>query len=284
VNRVVQNIGGFISVSRVPNLIILAIAQVLAAWILLDRHIESLLNLKFIALIFSTQMIAAGGYIINDYYDQKIDMINRPKKVVVGVLLRRRMAILGHLLLNFFALGIGFWIDPLIGLIHVFSAFVLWIYSNHLRRMPLIGNLSISMLSGLIFLIVSVYFRQESNQVMVYSLFAFTITLIREIIKDIEDVKGESAYGCETLPVIWGIRGAKIAIYLSALGGVLLLILFLSNVQSWPLTIYFIALGPFFILFLIRLVQADTQQEFAYLHKGCNLIILSGIGSIFLLL
>ena len=283
-NRFLQNIGGFISASRVPNQLIIAFTQIITGLILLEHSQEDVLSIRFIALILSTQMIAAGGYIINDYYDQKIDMINRPDKVIVGVHFNRRMALLSHLLLNLTAILIGFWIDSLIGLIHVFSSFVLWIYSNQLRRLPLIGNLAISSLSGLTFLIVSVFFRQESNLVMIYALFAFTITLIREVIKDIEDVKGEAAYGCETLPVIWGIRGAKIAIYLISISGIGLLILFLSYTRIFGLLIYFTVLGPFFIWFVFQLYRADTRKQFSLLHRACNLIILSGLCSIFLLL
>lgn len=282
-NPILQNIGGFISASRVPNQILIAFTQFITGLILLDQPLENMLNLRFFALVLSTQMIAAAGYIINDYYDQKIDMINRPSKVIVGVTLKRRLAIVSHLFLNLFALFLGFWIDPLIGLIHIFSGFVLWIYSNQLRRLPLIGNLSISTLSGLTFLIVSVYFRQESDLVMIYALFAFTITLIREIIKDIEDVKGEAAYGCETIPVVWGIPGAKIAIYLVSLGGVGLLVTFLSLVKNYSLIYYFLLLGPFFLWFVFLLYRADTRLHFSTLHKACNLIILSGLCSIFML-
>jgi 4-hydroxybenzoate polyprenyltransferase len=279
-----QNIGGFVSASRVPNQIIIAITQVSTALILLERTPEEVLSVRFILMIISTQMIAAAGYIINDYYDQKIDMVNRPDRVIVGVTLKRRFALLGHFILNIVATFIGFWIDPLIGLIHIFSGFMLWLYSNQLRRLPLIGNLTIATLSGLTFLIVSVFFRQQNNLVLIYALFAFTITLIREIIKDIEDVKGEAAFGCETLPVIWGVQGAKIGIYLSSAGGIFLLISFLLLTQKMELVYYFIFLAPVFLWFIWLLFRADTRQNFAVLHRLCNLIILSGIISIFLLI
>jgi 4-hydroxybenzoate polyprenyltransferase len=278
-----QNIGGFISASRVPNLIIIAFTQVATGLILLGIDWNLLLQPSFFGLIFSTQMIAAAGYIINDYYDQKIDMVNRPTRVIVGVKLRRRFALLGHTLLNFVAIFIGFWIDPLVGMIHFFSAFVLWYYSNRLRRLPLIGNLAIATLSGLTFLIVAVYFRQQSNLVMIYALFAFSITLIREIIKDIEDVKGEAAFGCETIPVVWGIQGAKIAIYLTAIGGSILLLIFLWVMSRGPLLIYFGCLTPAFLGFLWYLRKADTQEQFSNLHSMCNFMILSGLISILFL-
>ena len=283
-NSISQNIGGFITASRVPNQLIIAFTQVTTGLILLGQPLESILSHDFILLILTTQMIAAGGYIINDYYDQKIDMINRPDRVIVGIKLRRRFALLAHLLLTVLAVIIGYWIDPLMGLIHLFSGTVLWLYSNQLRRLPFFGNLAIATLSGMIFLIVSVFFRTQSNLVMIYSFFAFTITLIREIIKDIEDVKGEAAFGCKTLPVIWGIQGAKIAIYLISIVGISLVAFLLWLTKSLLLAYYFMALGPVFGWFLWKLIKADTRQHFVSLHHFCNLIILSGLVSIFLLI
>lgn len=114
---VTRNLFGFIRASRVPNLIIIALTQCFTAYFLLGMAINVMVSLEFVALILSTQMIAAAGYIINDYYDQKIDMVNRPQRVVVGVTFKRRLALISHSLLNFGAIGLMLFIDPLISLI-----------------------------------------------------------------------------------------------------------------------------------------------------------------------
>jgi 4-hydroxybenzoate polyprenyltransferase len=280
VKDTIINFIGFIQASRVPNQLIIALTQVLTALILLGQDTTTILSLDFLGLIVTTQMIAAAGYIINDYYDQKIDMINRPDKVIVGVKLKRRQALIAHTLLNVGGIAFGWFIDPLIGLVHLVSAFSLWYYSNNLRRLPLIGNLIIASLTGMIFLIVSILFRATSSLIMIYALFAFTVTLVREIIKDIEDVKGESAFGCKTIPVIWGIRGSKLVIYLISLIGFALLTFFLIEEANLTATLFFAIVSPFYLWFLIALNKADTQKDFNNLHAMSNGLIFTGILSI----
>lgn len=268
---------GFLKASRIPNLVIIGGTQMATAFFLLN---EDVLEVRFILLVISTIMIAASGYIINDYYDQKIDMINRPKRVVVGVELRRRPALLAHTLINVFGILLGFWVDPLVGLVHIFSASLLWYYSNHLRRLPLIGNMSISLLSGMSILLVLVFFHSAHKIAFIYALFAFLIVLIREVLKDIEDVKGDEAFGVQTVPVIWGIRGAKMIIYLVVLSGSALLLYLLISLQNLILTYYFLGLMPLFIWFIYRLIKADTMKHFRRLHLFCDTIVFTGLLSL----
>ncbi len=270
---------GFLRVSRIPNLIVIAFAQALVVVFILNQHI---LDLRLALVIVSTLMVAAAGYLINDYYDQKIDMINRPEKVVVGISLKRRRALLIHSGLNLAAIFLGFYVDIFVGLVHLFSSVSLWLYSNYLRRLPLIGNLTIAALAGMTFLILPLYYRMSNDIVLIYALFACIMVMIREIIKDILDVKGEEAFGCLTIPVIWGIRGAKILIYLIIVIGAVLLLGFLTFQINWLLRIYFMLLAPVFLWFIYRLYRADTSEDFLNLRKFCNYIIFTGLTSIIL--
>lgn len=271
---------GFLIASRIPNLIIIGATQYLAAVFLVkeypEKHAE-LTSLGFFMMVVSTVMIAAGGYIINDYYDQKIDMINRPDKVVVGTMFRRRLAMLAHLTLTIGAITIGFYLSIKVGVVHIISSFLLWYYSNQLRRITLLGNLVIAFLTGLTLLMVCVYLQRNEILVYIYSLFAMAITLIREVLKDIEDVKGETAFGCESLPAIFGIRGAKIFIYLVAAVSTGFLISFLIAIDNWLVRYYFIALFPVFCWFIYQLITADRQREYQSLIRFTNIIILSGL-------
>ncbi|MEQ9220344.1 MAG: geranylgeranylglycerol-phosphate geranylgeranyltransferase [Cyclobacteriaceae bacterium] len=277
---------GFIKASRIPSLLIISITQVFTAVYLVSdfsNKYSIIYSIDFILLIISTLMIAAGGFIINDYYDQKIDMINRPKKVVVGTKFRRRLAMLSHSLLSVTGIAIGFWLDIRIGAIHIFSTFGLWYYSNHLRRLPIIGNMTISFLTSLTLLIVAVFFRRHELLVYVYALFAFLTILVREVIKDIEDVKGEAAVGCQTIPVVWGIRGAKAFIYLVIAAGGSFLVSFLLTTESMLVRYYFLLLIPVFGWFIYKLARSDRQQHYIHLRMITNLIILSGLISMLLI-
>lgn len=273
---------GFLIASRIPNLIIIGATQYLTAILLVGDFPGKYQRIKspgFFIMALSTGMIAAAGYIINDYYDQKIDMINRPTKVVVGTMFRRRLALLSHAVLTVSAIGMGFYLDVKIGVVHLFSSFFLWYYSNYLRRITLIGNLIISFLTGLTLLMVPIYFDRGEPMVYVYSLFAMAITLIREVLKDIEDLKGDATFGCQSVPVIFGIRGAKLFIYLVTFASAGLLVSFMIALDNWGVRIYFMALFPFFLWFIYRLIWADRQKEYTSLITFTNLIILSGLVS-----
>ncbi len=277
-----RNIKGFLQATRIPNLLVMAAIQILSALFILNKEWSEILSIPFLILIMTTLMIAAAGYIINDYHDQKIDMINRPDKVVVGVTLKRRLALVSHALLSIAAIYLGFRIDPVIGLIHLFSSFSLWYYSNTLRRLPFIGNLVIATLSGLIILVVGIFYRETHTLIMIYSFFAFLISLIREIIKDIEDVKGEAAFGCSTIPVIWGIRGAKIVILLISISGSIYLGYFLLALANTNIRLFFLCITPLFIWFIWLLFKSDTKKQYRTLRYASNWIILLGMLSIVL--
>ena len=276
-NPVQKTVFGFLKATRIPNLLIIAGTQMATAFFLLN---EKVIDVRFLLLVFSTVMIAAAGYIINDYYDQKVDMINRPKSVVVGIEFSRRPALLTHVFISAMGILLGFWVDTLVGFIHIFSSSLLWYYSNYLKRLPLIGNMSIGLLSGMSILIVLVFFHSVHEIAFIYALFAFLMVFIREVLKDIEDVKGDEAFGIQTIPVIWGIRGAKIIIYLVVISGSALLLYLLISYQNLILRYYFLGLTPLFIWFIYRLIKADTMKQFRRLHLFCDTIVFTGLLSL----
>ncbi len=272
---------GFIQVTRLWNLLIIVMAHYFTAAFLLATD-QIIFNKSLFILSLSTVLIAAAGYIINDYYDVKIDLINKPKRVVVGRILKRRVAMVAHTILNITGIGLGFTLSIKIGLLNFFCALLLWSYSNQLKRMALIGNLSVAFLTGLSIYVIAFFFDPGNIMIIAYSLFAFAFTLIREIIKDMEDLKGDATFGCKTLPVVYGIRKTKNVIYfLSAFFLVLL---------CW-LAFHFIGVEMMFfslglvapIGFLIyKLAKADKTIEFNYLSNYCKFVMLIGICSMIL--
>ena len=149
---------------RIQNLFILVFAQYFAVFFLADsgHSFKSLLlDHKLFFLSLSTVLIAAGGYLINDYYDIKIDYVNRPEKVVVGKYISRRIAISLHTTFNFLGIAIGIFLSPWIGLVNLTSGTLLWLYSNYLKRQPLVGNIAIGLLSGAAILLVALLYPQN---------------------------------------------------------------------------------------------------------------------------
>ncbi len=273
-------IPGIIRLTRLPNLIIIALAQYGTAVFLIarpDNWFQYVKDFHLLLLSVSTVLIAAAGYIINDYYDIKIDFINKPDRVVVGKLVRRRKVIMAHTVLNVLGVLIGFYLSLAVGIINFMAAFLLWFYSNQLKRLPFIGNFCIAFLTGLAITVVSVYYHANYLLVNYYALFAFSISLVREIIKDIEDLKGDATFGCRTLPIIWGIPRTKFLLY--GLTALFTCLLFLVSgiLGNWLLVIYFFTLMIPVTVFLARLIRADTRRDFALLSSLCKLIMLGGI-------
>jgi len=265
--------------TRFWNLAIIAFAQYFTAYFLFQQRLLVFTDFWLFLIVAATVMIAAAGYIINDYYDIKIDLINKPDRVVIGKTITRRYAIFFHTVISVTGVGMGLLINWKVGAVNFVSVFLLWLYSNNLKRQPLIGNLVVSILTGLSIFLLSFLYEQYLPLVMTYSLFAFFMTLIREIVKDMEDMKGDTTFGCRTLPIVWGIRKTKSFLY----GTILVfsfLVLWLDYQQLKISWIYFIPLlfVPMSILFY-RLLKADTKKEFYQLSQLCKIIMLLGICS-----
>lgn len=273
---------GFFKLARVPNLIIIAVTQYMAAVFLagsLQEAVYYLKDIRLFLLSLSTVLIAAAGYIINDYYDVKIDFVNKPDRVIVGKVLKRRVVMAAHTALNLTGIAIGTFLSVKVGLLNFAAAFLLWLYSNQLKRLPFIGNLSIALLSGAAVAVVALYYQQNQFLIYTYSVFAFSITLVREIIKDMEDLQGDERFGCKTLPILLGIRNTKYILYGMILVFIFILFYLASLLGNPVLTKYLIVLIIPIIYFIFRLVVADTKKDFSFLSSFSKVIILSGVVS-----
>ena len=263
--------------TRVWNLLIIAFAQYFTAWFLIGKSYSVLTDMRFFFLCISTVLIAAAGYIINDYYDVKIDLINKPKRVVVGKGITRRFAILFHVVFSTAGILIGGILSWRLGLVNLFCVFLLWLYSNNLKRLPFIGNFTVALLTGISIYCVDIFYHTGNALVIIYAAFSFFMTLVREIIKDMEDLKGDNTFGCKTLPIVWGVRKTKIVIYATLVffsTTVLVLNQYYAGLQLYYFLIFLFI--PLLIL-LARLIRADTIKDYAWLSSFCKLIMLLGI-------
>jgi 4-hydroxybenzoate polyprenyltransferase len=211
---------------RWKNLIIILFTQFLAWWcIILPCSPIVLSPVNFILLAISTALIAAAGYMINDYFDIKIDLVNKPEKVVLETTIPRKKAIIFHTLLNVCGLLLAAYValranHPEWVLLQALCTLLLWFYSTHFKRQFLTGNVVVSLLTALTILALVIYepaissfqsfkfYPSPAMVLIVYALFAFALTLMREIVKDMEDHIGDASEGCKTLPVIKGLNYA----------------------------------------------------------------------------
>ncbi|MFD1142231.1 geranylgeranylglycerol-phosphate geranylgeranyltransferase [Larkinella insperata] len=273
---------GFLRLIRVQNLLIIVATQYFARLTLIGPRGDwpsLLLDTKLFLLSLSTVCIAAAGYIINDYFDIKIDIVNKPDRVIIGRYLKRQIAMGAHQALNFLGVVIGFYLSKWIFVVNVLSVTLLWFYSSTFKRQPFIGNFIVAFLTALALIVLAVYYRQQVDLLLIYALFSFVITLVREIIKDMEDVKGDARFGCRTLPIIWGLRPTKQVLYAiiaTFIVSLFTIAYFLQNQQLfWMFVILLIPIA----WLVYRLVRADTKRDFSYLSSLCKLIMLIGVAS-----
>ena len=271
---------GFIQITRLWNLLIIVLTQYFVAFFLVESGegtLYFLLHPKLFILSLSSVLIAAAGYIINDYYDVKIDLINKPERVVVGRVLKRRVAMVSHVVLSSLGVFLGLSLSLKIGAINLLTVGLLWLYSNQLKRMPFIGNFVVALLTGLAVYIVDVLFNTGNPVILAFSAFAFSFTLIREVVKDIEDLQGDSTFGCRTLPVVYGVRRTKNLLYIFSIlflaGMCFLAYLFVGK----ELTIFCIGLILPLGFITAKLKRADTVRHFNQLSNYCKVIMLLGI-------
>lgn len=266
----------YLKLIRGFNLFMVALTQYLTAIFLIagpENWYEIITDKGFFLLVSSTVMITGAGYLINDYYDVKIDLINKPQRVIVGKNLKRRWVIAAHTALNLGSVAIGFSLSISIGIINFFASFLLWLYSNQLKRLPFIGNFAVAVLTGTTLILVSEYFGDKKYLIACYAVFAAFITLIREIIKDMEDMKGDERFGCKTIPIVFGIKKTKTIIYAIAVAFLTTVFLMISHISM----ILPIGLSIALIFLIFGLAKADTVKAFSRLSTLSKIIMLLGV-------
>lgn len=298
-------LAAFLRLIRLPNLFFIFLTQFLFYFCILKPVVKivAIDQMQFILLTITSILIAAAGYIINDYFDVDIDQVNKPKKNVVDFIVSRRWAILWHFVLSGIGVLLSLYISWKTGLWYIVIAnlacvFLLFGYSVSLKQKLLSGNIVISLLAAWVILVLCLsefHFSFEGkidaaslhaqNEVMklgfLYAGFAFVTTLIREAIKDMEDVEGDERYGCKTMPIVWGIPATKVyvAVWLIVLVAVLVVIqVYVIRFRWWLPILYSLLfiIAPLGIIFF-RLFKAKSPRDFHSLSNMNKYIMLSGI-------
>ncbi|MGH2645733.1 MAG: geranylgeranylglycerol-phosphate geranylgeranyltransferase [Chitinophagaceae bacterium] len=300
-------LGPFLKLVRYPNLIYIFLTQYLIQYCIIIPVFHkygvspTLSNGWFFLLSLSTVLIAAAGYIINDYFDINIDQVNKPKRIIIDRLISRRWAILWHTTFNITGVALGFLIgwkigNLLLGVTQLFCSGLLWFYSTSYKRQLLVGNISVSLLTALTVLIVGFFEPQlylKINTVnapavyhllriiLLYALFAFLISMIREVVKDLEDIKGDAWLGCRTMPIVYGVNASKDVSYILSwlLVGLIVFVQVIIFPHGWYFTIaYLLVLVQLPLIAVIKkLRKAVSPIDFHHISNLIKLIMLTGI-------
>ncbi len=309
----------FLSLIRWQNLLIIVLTMVLMRYAIIEPVISKIsvvladgtgqavtLTLKFpwydfVILVFTTLLLTAGGYVINDYFDIKTDLINRGE-VIVGTKIPRRHAILWHNILNIMGVIAGFYISwkagfLWLGILFLMVSGLLYFYSASYKRQFLVGNLVVALLTAMVPMLVAIYewpalYRYYSVNAITppqlgiifywvggFSVFAFLTTLTREIIKDIEDFEGDMAYGRNTVPVVIGTKTARIlSISLIIITIVLLYLVWYFFLYDKITLVYISATLVLPLLYVVyQLIVGKTKRQLHIAGRIMKIVMIAGV-------
>lgn len=304
-----MSVTGAIRIFRLPNLLMVATTMYLMRWSIINPLLGvygielQVSEIAFLGLVISTVLITAAGYVINDYHDVRADQINKPEKVVVDFHVSRRFALFLHLALNFAGVTLGIVFSllyhvPWMILIFAGVPLLLWYYSIRLKHILLAGNLAVSILTATVPLLVILFeypllarnFRSNTEffpnglvaifiWVGAFAFFAFMTNLIREIIKDAQDVKGDRELDSRTLPISIGLKKTKVIIIgLTVFTVFILGYFFLTYLKDWiSLGYYILALFLPFVYLVIRTIKSSDTRDFNFLSQWVKVIMLLGL-------
>ena len=299
----------FLNLIRWKNLLMIALMQYLIKYALLlpfgESHgvVITLSDFNFFLLVLATVCIAAGGYAINDVYDVGTDKINKPNRLIINKHITENNATTIFMVLNIIGVGLGFYLANGIGksgfiAIFFIASALLYIYSSSLKQIAVVGNIVVSIVVSLSILLVGIFelippmhSNNEAVQttflkiILDYAVFAFMINLVRELVKDIEDIEGDRKAGIQTLPVILGEKRTNKIVFILSLIPIL-------SITYYVITYLFkqqLVVGYFLILVIapliyvsIKLFNAEQKAQYKHISLILKLVMFTGMLSLLL--
>jgi len=302
-----KSVIAFLRLIRAVNLLFVALTQYLVQYavirpILAQAGLQPTLDdLHFSLLVIATILVAAAGYVINDYFDVQMDEINKPRRIFIDRTIHRRSAMLLHQILTgsgvLLALYVAWHVGNLkLGFVHAIVAAFLWFYSTGYKRKFLVGTILVSFLTGLVILIVGLYEKnifqpadaasQRAAYAIIiilffYFVFSFLISLARELVKDLQDMKGDRLYQSRTVPIIYGIQKTKWMVY-GILTVMLAMLIYIQSIEVRgrdfisALTIFTTIEFPA-CMSIYLLSSAITPRQFSAVSGVIKIVMFMGI-------
>tara|TARA_R110002051_G_scaffold183039_3_gene252594 strand:- start:50412 stop:51260 length:849 start_codon:yes stop_codon:yes gene_type:complete len=273
-------------VVRGYNILVVVIAQYLASVYIFapSKTIKSVLfDPNLLMLVLASSATIAAGYIINNFYDSEKDLINKPTKTMLDRLVSQNTKLSFYFVLNFSALVFASYVSFKAVLFFVLYIFAIWFYSHRLKKQPIIGNIVSAILTVTPFFAIFIYYQNFELVVFAHAIFLFLLVSMRELTKDLENIKGDLALNYRTVPVVYGVKISKIMLTIVALftsATAIALILFFKIGQMY----YFFYLSIFLlVVFMVILWKSNTKTHYLILHNILKFIIVAGVFSILLI-
>ena len=273
------------SVVRIYNILFIILAQYLTSIFILSekRLFEVILDYNLFLLIFCSTISIASGYIINNFYDQKKDIINKPIKYKIDDVVKSSTKLYFYFFLNFVVVFFSSMISFRAVIFFSIYIFFLWFYSHKLKRILFLGNLFYSLLTITPFFAILLYFKNIDLIIVAYALFLFFILLLKDVTKDLKNLVGDFTENYQTIPVVFGEDFSRIIISLITFVNVILIINLYINFSDGYMSIYYTISLILLLVFTIKLYNSKKVSDYLELHNILRLIIGLGVFSIILL-
>jgi len=274
------------SVVRGYNILVVVLAQYLASIYIFasDKPLKNVLfDVNLLMLVLATAAVIAGGYIINNFYDSEKDLINRPNKTMLDKLVSQNTKLSFYFVLNFSAVVMASYVSFKPVLFFSFYIFAIWFYSHKLKKMPIIGNVVSSILTLTPFFVIFVYYHNFKSVVFVHATFLFLIIAIRELTKDLENIKGDLTLNYRTIPIVYGERTSKKMISVLVVATLFPVYFLITKFDIGYMYVYFYICEVLLVIYLFLLWRSVTKTHYLWLHNILKIIIVAGVFSILLI-
>jgi 4-hydroxybenzoate polyprenyltransferase len=274
------------SVVRGYNILLIVLAQYLTSIFILASEksaIAVLLDFYLFIIIVASSLTIASGYIINNFYDNSKDLINRPEKSMIDRLVSQKTKLNVYFSLNFVTAFIAFFVSWRAVVFFSLYIFLIWFYSHKIKKYAIIGNLMAAFLAVLPFFAILLYFKNFYQVIFFHAVFLFLLLLIREVIKDLENLKGDFANNYKTIPIIYGEEKAKKTITILCILTVFPVYFLIEVFDVGYMDIYFYACFIILLSFLIILWTSSEKTDYFKLHNLLKFLIIAGVFCIVLI-
>lgn len=284
------------SVVRGYNIPVIVLAQYLSAVFILapenTRALDVILDVNLFILVLVSSFCIASGYIINNFYDAQKDLINRPNKSMLDRLVSQKTKLYVYFGLNFLAVFLAYFVSWRVSIFYSAYIFLIWFYSHKLKKYAIIGNLTASLLAVFPFFGILLYFFkgqyheydwQKIGIIFGHASFLFLLILIREMVKDLENMKGDFVSDYKTIPVVYGESVSKKVITTLTILTIIPVYVLVDIYEVGYMVIYFYFCLMTLIFFLLKLWKSNTRNEFLKLHNLLKFIIVAGVFCIVLI-
>lgn len=274
------------SVVRGYNILVVVIAQYLASIYIFahNKPVKAVLfDINLLMLVLASSATIAAGYIINNFYDSEKDLINRPRKTMLDRLVSQNTKLSFYFVLNFLAVVCASYVSFRAVVFFALYIFAIWLYSHRLKKRPMTGNLVSAILTVTPFFAIFIYYQNFELVIFAHAIFLFLLVSMRELTKDLENIKGDFALGYKTVPVVYGEETSKRMLSVLAIATIISGIVLILFFKIGYMYYFFYVSIALLVLFILILWRSNKKLHYLLLHNILKFIIVAGVVSILLI-